>query len=59
MAPVSRFEAPSKKDFFEASGVVDSLSMSISITFAIVKSFEIYSLSYAIDPFHFSEAAFP
>jgi hypothetical protein len=57
----SLFEARSKKDFFGAGGVMDSFPLSISESFAIVKCFEIRSLSHAIDvrPFRFSEAASP
>jgi hypothetical protein len=57
----SRFEARSRKDFFGAGGVIVSLPLSVSESFAIVKCCEIRSLSHEIDvrPCRLSEAASP
>jgi hypothetical protein len=61
MVLASRFGAQSTKDFFDAGGVISSLPVSVSESFAIVQWCKIRSSSHAIRlrPCYFSEAASP
>jgi hypothetical protein len=49
MVLASRSEARSKKGLFDAGGVIASLPLSMSQSFAILKWCEICALSHAID----------